>query len=308
MQIKINNEINDKLWNNFSQNKIFFRYEWLHVVKNAYKMEPFFVLCYEDDKFALIASFKTHKGYISLPFVSYSGFLSNDETMLTNLKNYLKENNIEIDSRDLLDEEVTEGYVNPILEFDGIDDFWSKVQPRFRSLLRKSEKNGFDFKEEETLDNFYKIYTMGMRNLGTPTHGLHYFKELVKYLDAKVFTLFDKDKPIGSMFCLVDDSTLCVMYTYVYPEYSKQYANYSLYLNVVKWMCENNLTLFDLGRSTFNETTYHFKKKFRPKFYKINSNINYSSDGKLQLASKIWSKLPLCVANFVGPKVRKYLP
>ena len=73
-------------------------------------------------------------------------------------------------------------------------------------------------------------------------------------------------------------------------------------------MCEKNLKFFDLGRSTYNETTYHFKKKFRPKFYKINSKINYSSSNKLQIASNIWCKLPLCVANFIGPKVRKYLP
>lgn len=308
MQIQINNEINPNQWNSFSENKIFFRYEWLNVIQNSYSLEPYFVLCHEDDKFALIASFKTHKGYISLPFVSYSGFLSNDKDLLLKLKEYLKEKNIEIDSRDLLDEEPTEGYVNPILEFSDIDDFWKKVQPRFRSLLRKSEKNEFTFKEEKSLENFYKIYTTGMRNLGTPTHGMDYFKELVKYLDAKIFTIFDNEKAIGSMFCLTDENTLCVMYTYVYPEYSKDYANYSLYLNVVKWMCENNLTLFDLGRSTFDETTYHFKKKFRPKFYKINSKINYSSDDKLQLASKIWSKFPLCFANFLGPKVRKYLP
>jgi hypothetical protein len=306
--IKINNEIDANIWNNFSENKLFFKYEWLYIVKNTYKLEPFFILCYEDEKFALIASFKTSKGYISLPFVSYSGFCSNDENMLQQLKNYLKNNNIEIDSRDLLKFELTEGYVNPIVTINSYDEFWKNLQPRFRTLMRKSEKKNLVFKIENKISNFYEIYSLGMRNLGTPVHSKKYFYELTKYFNYYIFTVFDGKKPIGSMFCLSDKDTLAVLYAYTSPEYSKQYANYFLYLNAVKWMTGNNLIYLDMGRSTYDEGTFHFKKKFRPKFYGINSKINYGSNTKLQIISKVWTKLPLSVANFVGPKIRRYLP
>jgi hypothetical protein len=87
MNIFINDKIDSNLWNKFINNKIFFRYEWLYIIQNTYKLEPYFILCYQDEKFALIASFKTSKGYISLPFVSYSGFCSNDEYILKQLDN-----------------------------------------------------------------------------------------------------------------------------------------------------------------------------------------------------------------------------
>lgn len=306
--IKINNEIDSLLWNRLVNNKIFFRYEWIYIIQNIYKLEPYFILLKEDDKFALIASFITSKGYISLPFVSYSGFCSNDENILEKLKSYLKDHNINIDSRDLLQEESVKGYVNPIAIFNNMDDFWKTIQPRFRSLIRKSEKNNFIIKAENNIDNFYLLYSVGMRNLGTPTHGKDYFYKIMEYLSFNIFTVFDNEKPIGSMFCLNDDNTLAVLYAYVLPEYSKQYANYFLYLNAIKWMTSNNLIYLDMGRSTYGEGTFHFKNKFRPKYYAINSKINYSSNSKLQIVSKIWTKLPLSIANFIGPKIRKYLP
>ena len=306
--IKINDEIDSSIWNSFAKGGIFYRFEWFNVIKNIYKLDPYFVLCYENEKFALIASFKTLKGYISLPFVSYSGFYSNDENILKQLKGYLKNNHIEIDSRDLLKYETTKGYVNPIVTINSFDNFWTNISSNTRNQFKKSEKQDLVFSSEYNIDYFYNLYSLGMRNLGTPAHGKDYFNELTKYFSSNIFTVFDNDKPIGSMFCLHDDDTLSVLYAYVLPEYSKQYTNYFLYLNAIKWMTTNNLIYLDMGRSTYDEGTFHFKKKFRPKFYGINSKINYSSNNKLQIISKVWTKLPLPIANFIGPKIRKYLP
>lgn len=306
--IQINQQIDPQLWNKFSNNQIFFRYEWMYVIQNTYHLEPYFALYCVGDKFALIASFKTSKGYVSLPFVSYSGFLSNDDEMLDRLKIYLKENNIDIDSRSLLHEEVQNGYINPIVEINSFEEFWKNISTNTRNQFKKSEKSHFVCKEEDSYQVFYKLYSVGMRNLGTPCHGKSFFDQLIKYFDYKVFTIYHEHKAIGSMFCLKDKDTLAVLYAYVLPEYSKEYANYFLYLNAIRWMSENNLKYLDMGRSTYGEGTFHFKSKFRPKFYAISSKVNYKSDSKLELASQIWTHLPLPLASILGPKIRKYLP
>lgn len=308
MKIEINEEIDRKLWNHFSNEKIFFRFEWYYILQESYGLKPYFILVYEDEKFALIASFKISGKYISMPFVNYSGFLSNDEKILTILKEHLQENNIDIDSRDLLDKEVESGYVNPIAKFESMDDFWKNIQSRFRGLMRKSQRQDLSFKIDDKFDKFYNTYLLGMRNLGTPAHGKKYFEKLMEYIPYHIFTVYDNDKCIGSLFCLNDNDTLLVLYAYTLPEYSKKYANYFLYLNTIEWMTQNHLVYLDMGRSTYNEGTYHFKKKFKPKFYAINSKINYSNDSKMQLASNIWKKLPLPVANFISPYARRYLP
>lgn len=309
MKIIVNSSINPNIWNKFVQNKIFFRFEWFYVIQNSYKLDPYFVLCYEENEFALIASFKTVKGYISLPFVSYSGFYFNSDEALKELEDYLKKNGIDIDSRDLIEDEIKEGcYVNPIVHIDTYEKFWNNISSNMRNQFKKSEKKGYTFKKSNDIEEFYKIYSLGMRNLGTPVHSKKYFYELKKYFPFHIFTIYDNAKPIGSMFCLSDNDTLAVLYAYTLPYYSKQYANYFLYLNAIRWMVKNNLKYFDMGRSTYNEGTFHFKKKFKPKLYVINSKINYTSNSILQVASKIWKKLPLPVANFLGPKIRKYLP
>lgn len=308
MLIQLNQQIDYKLWNKFSNSQIFFRYEWMYVIQNTYHLEPCFVLCSVSDKFALIASFKTSKGYISLPFVSYSGFLSNDDEMLSQLKIYLKENKIDIDSRSLLLEEVQNGYVNPIVEINSFEEFWKNISSNTRNQFKKSEKSHFACEEEDNYQVFYRLYALGMRNLGTPCHGKSFFDQLIKYFDYKIFTIYHERQAIGSMFCLKDKDTLAVLYAYVLPEYSKEYANYFLYLSAIRWMSENNLKYLDMGRSTYGEGTFHFKSKFRPKMYGISSKVVYSKDKKLTLASSLWKHLPLPLANLIGPKVRKYLP
>ena len=308
MKILVNEEIDRALWNRLANDKTFFRFEWYDAIKQSYALEPLFVLCFEGEKFALIGSFKTRKGYISMPFVSYSGYLSNDEEALTELKGYLDSQGIEIDSRDLLDKEVKSGYVNPIVTIDSFDEFWKNISRNTRNQFRKSEKNGFIFDENGKFDDFYKLYSLGMRNLGTPVHSKRYFDELRERFDTSIFSIFDGDRVIGSMFCIADSQTLSILYAYVLPEYSKRYANYYLYLNVVRWIADNGLKYMDMGRSTYGVGTYHFKKKFKPKFYAINSKINYTNSSIMKLASEIWKRLPLCVANFLGPKLRKFLP
>lgn len=308
MHIKINEEIDQKKWNDFCNNKTFFKFEWFYIIKNSYNLKPLFILCYDDKNFSLIASFKTPKGYISLPFVSYSGYLSNNDSTLSYLKNYLKESHIEIDSRDLCDEEVTEGYVNPIVYFDNLDSFWSNISSNNRNQFKKSFKFNYEFIEENNIENFYNLYATGMRNLGTPVHGKKYFNQIQKFMTSKVFTIMLNNKAIGSMFCLLDNDSLSVNYAYVYPEYSKDYANYFMYYKLIEWMSNNSIKILDMGRSTYDEGTFHFKKKFKPKFYKISSNINYSQNNTLKIFSEIWTKIPLCLANFIGPKLRRFLP
>ncbi len=308
VNIKINNQIDKNIWNSLVNDKIFFRFEWFYIIQDSYQLKPYFILMQKGDNFALIASFKTTKGYISLPFVSYSGYFFNDKEMAKELKKYLIKEGVEIDSRDLLKIEAKEGYVNPIVTINSFEEFWKNISSNTRNQFKKSQKNSFIFEKEENIENFYKLYSLGMRNLGTPAHSKKYFNKLMEYLPYCIFTIYDNDNAIGSMFCLKDNETLAVLYAYTLPSYSKQYANYFLYLNAIKWLSNQGLKYLDMGRSTYNEGTYHFKKKFKPTFYAINSKINYNKNAKLLLASKIWKRLPLSVANLISPKIRKYLP
>ncbi len=306
-EITINDNIDKNKWNTFINNEIYFRYEWFYIIKDTYGLNPYFIMISDNDKFALIATFKINDKYVSLPYLNFAGYKFNDLALLQELKSYFKENNMMVDSRDLIEEESTYGYVNPIVNFNSFDEFWNNISSNTRTQFRKSEKNNFIFKENDSIDVFYSLYQLSMRNLGTPSHKKDFFKQIQKYMNTIVLTIYDENKAIGSMFCIYDVNIFFIAYAATLTEYNSQYANYFLYLNALKFMDKKGLTILDMGRTTYGIGTFDFKKKFKPKFYKIESSKEYNLSKSMNLASNIWKKLPLSVANILGPKVRKYL-
>jgi hypothetical protein len=91
-----------------------------------------------------------------------------------------------------------------------------------------------------------------------------------------------------------------------------------LYWNFMKFSADNGYEVFDFGRSTEGEGTYRFKKQWgampRPltwygsidnKNLKIEESPTDTNNREKLVA--IWQRLPLRVANLVGPRLRKYI-
>ena len=82
--------------------------------------------------------------------------------------------------------------------------------------------------------------------------------------------------------------------------------------------CKNGYKIFDFGRSSWDANTFKFKKQWVAdpiqltwQYYLRDSKqiptLNHNNP-KYKLAVKIWKKLPLPIANFLGPKVIKNFP
>ena len=307
INVSVNSQIDVSRWNGFIKNEIHYRFEWLYIIKNTYQLEPYFIMVHDKDKFALIATFKIKNQYVSLPYLSYAGFQYNDNKLLELLRDYLNKNNIKVESRELQKHESSVGYVNPVVDISSFESFWKNISKNTRNQFKKSEKNKFIFQEDKSLKIFYELYTTSMHRLGTPPHKEVFFTHISNYLDSVILSIYDSGKPIGSMFCIYGNNKFFIAYAATLPDYKTKYANYFLYLNAIRWMSERNLTLLDMGRSTYGQGTFLFKKKFKPKFFEIKSSNVYTKSYKMKIASTIWKKLPLPVANYIGPKVRKYL-
>ena len=91
-----------------------------------------------------------------------------------------------------------------------------------------------------------------------------------------------------------------------------------LYWEVLRYAIQQGYQHFDFGRSTVDSGTYRFKKQWGAKAKQLYWHY-WLADGqplpklspdnpKYRLAIAVWKKLPLIVANQLGPGIVKNLP
>ena len=102
-------------------------------------------------------------------------------------------------------------------------------------------------------------------------------------------------------------------------DHSALCPNHLLYWSVIEASVEHGCEVLDFGRSTFGEGTYKFKEQWGAQpvplhweYYLCNGtsalpNIG-PSNSKFHLAIEVWKRLPLAVANRLGPALVRGIP
>ena len=159
-----------------------------------------------------------------------------------------------------------------------------------------------------------------MHDLGTPVWGFKFFKTILEtFPDTAQLILVRKNKKaIAGGLVLSFKDTLYVPSASAYRSSLKYCPNHALYWEVIKKGCEQGYNIFDFGRSTLNSPTFGFKKQWvstpAPLVWQYYLNkakempaIN-PDNPKYRIFINLWRKLPLPIANFLGPKVIKNFP
>jgi hypothetical protein len=95
-------------------------------------------------------------------------------------------------------------------------------------------------------------------------------------------------------------------------------ANVLLYWHMLKFSIERGFSVFDFGRSTPNAGTFHFKRQWGAEplelvweYWNASGTPPASmnpDNPKLDLAIRLWQRLPVAVANAIGPHVIRNIP
>lgn len=201
----------------------------------------------------------------------------------------------------------------------GEEDVWkNKVKSKTRNQVRKGEKADFvvKFGKTELLEDFYKVISSAWRDLGTPTHGKSFYGNIV--------TTFPEDSDYGSCFCVIyiqnkpvsaacliyDSNSLHHPYAATLKEYNQLCMNNVLYWNIMKFAISKNIHYFDLGRSRKDQSTVPFKQSWGAEpvqlYYYYFNKTEHTNDEDNKITKfliQCWKKLPLPIANFLGPKL-----
>lgn len=328
-----------KKWDQFIEkhpdSSFFHQLGWKKVIQNMYGFKPRYIISEEDNKIqGILPLFEikqaTGKKLISVPFSTEGGIIFSTEKarddLIKKAKELVIENNLDYlelrQERNIKsDLETKDYYYHLRLDItDNPDMLWKNMDKKTRNAIRKAEKSGLTTDRGlKYFEDFYKIFSINMRDLGTPVDKKEFFKEIINQfpdqVDIAVAKL--KEKVISAVFLLKYKKTIKSEWASSLREYFGYNANQLMYWRVIKDSYKEGFNIFDFGRSMKDEGTYVFKKKFGAKpvqfHYKYFINKGMMPDirktnSKRILFSKIWKNMPLYITDSIGPMIRKEFP
>lgn len=207
-------------------------------------------------------------------------------------------------------------YANFCGPLPAAEDLNLKQIPRKqRAVVRKAMDSKLTWSVESSVDNLYNLYAVSVRNLGTPVFPKRYFANLVSVFqpDCDVLTVFSDGAPVASVLNFYFKGKVMPFYTGSIPGARRLGANDLMYWRLMRHAAAKGCTEFDFGRSKVGTGPYDFKKNWgfepRPIAHQFLTrpgvaipNIN-PLNPKYRLMIAAWKKLPLFVANRLGPVI-----
>lgn len=169
------------------------------------------------------------------------------------------------------------------------------------------------------LDWHYRVYSESVRNLGTPVFPKALMAEILRGFgdDADILTVLADGKPVSSVLSLYHKGAVMPYWGGGVWEARALRANDVMYYALMNHARRRGCVAFDFGRSKIGSGAFNFKKNWgfepEPLSYAVRTadgaeprDINPNSPKyKAQIA--LWQKLPLPVANRIGPWIAKGL-
>ena len=192
---------------------------------------------------------------------------------------------------------------------------------KLRSQIKKPIKDGLKSKigALELLDDFYHVFSINMRDLGSPVHSSRFMQNVLEAFpdSSRIVVVYQEKKPLASSLVVKFKDILENPWASALRQYSHLSPNMLLYWTMLEYACDNGCRRFDFGRSSPDEGTYKFKTQWGAKPTPLNWQYipvdgkaidpGGSEKSKFQAAIKCWKKLPVPVANRIGPRIRKHI-
>ncbi len=201
------------------------------------------------------------------------------------------------------------------------DRLWRSLDPKVRNQIRKAERSGLSVEVGgiRLLDEFYRVFGINMRDLGSPVHAKQFFRALLEtFGESAQVVLVKKDGgTLGGLISMIFKDTMYVPWASSLREYAPFCPNMLLYWDTLRRACTGGLSCFDFGRSTRGSGTYRFKRQWGAEdaqlfWYTIpldgqRTRTLSTDDGKGLAVRWLWSRLPVGITRLLGPRIRRYL-
>ena len=189
-----------------------------------------------------------------------------------------------------------------------------------RAMVRKGIKNELVSHIDSNVDRFFALYADNVLRHGTPALPKKFFQRLKETFgdDCEVLTVTDAaGRTLSSVLSFYFRDEVLPYYAGDDLAARDLAANDFKYWELMRRACERGCKVFDYGRSKIGTGPYSFKKNwgFEPqslsyeyRLYKRDSvPQNNPMNPKYRAFIALWKRLPLGVANAIGPHIVRHL-
>lgn len=195
------------------------------------------------------------------------------------------------------------------------------IPRKHRAELRKGLGQGLRVeigRSERLLDTHYRLFASNVHRLGTPVFPRALFAATLEAMgeDADILLVSKDGMPVSSIFTLYHGERCMPFWHGAEPAARTLRANEVGYFSLMNAARERGLRIFDFGRSKVGTGPAAWKKSWgwpaRPLIYHSRTlggagrDINPLSPGNRRKV-ELWKRLPLPVANRIGPWIARGL-
>lgn len=201
------------------------------------------------------------------------------------------------------------------------DALWKGLDAKVRNQVRKGQKQEFfvHFGREELLPDFYAVFAENMRDLGTPVYGRELFSSILRSFESEseLCVIRAGAKPVAAALLVHERQATIVPSASSLRSWNSANPNMLMYWRLLCRAVERGQPVFDFGRSSPDAGTAAFKKQWgavpSPSVWQHylrqgKADAVRPDGGKFGLAIRMWKKLPLWLADRLGPSIVRCIP
>ena len=269
---------------------------------------------------------------VSMPFLNYGGPLGSEPAVraLTSHEVGLaverRVDLLELRSRGPLpvDLPVSHRKITCLLDLSAGDSegVWQRLTSNVRRKVRRAQKEGITVTfGPDQVSAFYQVFSRHMRDLGTPTLPLRLFATLVERFpeDTWLGCAYYQGRPVAGGCGFRWGGEFELTWVSALQEYHHIYANMLLYWAFIERAARQGLSVFNFGRCTPGGGTHRFKQQWGSRDVPLMWYQRVAGGGRRNATPSpherafawgpfVWKRLPLAVANYLGPAIVRLIP
>jgi FemAB-related protein (PEP-CTERM system-associated) len=314
----------------------FHRAGWQSLLRDVFQHDTYFLYAEEAGQIrgvlplAHIKSMLFGRSLVSLPFAVYGGVAANEEAAAQALEaeaqriarqigvEHLELRNVQARHADWPKQDLYVTFRKAILPDEEANML--AIPRKQRAMVRKGIKNGLVSTIDTDVERFFPLYADNVHRHGTPALPKRYFEALLKTFgaDTDVMLVTAPDgQPLSGVLSFYFRGEVLPYYAGDAEAARDLAANDFKYWELMRRACARGLGVFDYGRSKQGTGSYAFKKNwgFEPQplhyeycLYKRDAvPQNNPSNAKYKLLIETWRRMPIGLANWLGPFVVRNL-
>lgn len=197
---------------------------------------------------------------------------------------------------------------------------WDEVfRSKLRGKIKRPMKEGMETHfGSDQLDAFYDVFSRNMRDLGTPVLPRRFFEAVVAHIpNAIVGAVHYQGRPVAAGFGFLHLDEFEMTWASSVREFNTMKPNMLLYWDFMRTVIARGGRRFNFGRSTPGSSTHDFKLGWGGSDWPLSwaqwSRAAVSATPSperplFRIATATWKRLPLPIANRLGPLLSPDLP